>query len=533
MININAVIVRIDAFNSFLDRIVPGIFALVLSTLILSYAVKRISKDGLSKAIYLAALASVEAVVLVFIIIYAPVLVSRGFKNLLEPATIRWVILYVVGYAIWYLISRTNGGMRGLYSILILLTVFLLGWFYDRWVGIIFISLPILWIFYHVVNKVAQVLLPASNPDDKSESQQRTKAFIAYLFGVQFPFWVARGKATREFETRIKGDPTNDFGRPGVVWTWPHQVVGLSKGVEFNKVDGPGTIFTKVFENPIALIDLRTQLRISTIDAVTQDGMHVPAVLLVAFAIDREKWPKEGWSRAHFAQMRHHFAGTSDLDHSEGSYPYSSGRVHSVISKSSINCSCADGERADVCWDEWAVKQVEQAAREVLIQRSLDELWRPRNDDLGVSALDEMAMAIKDLAAPRLEEVGIQLFGTRIVNFAFDKDSPVRAQNIKTWSTYWEQQITEAHADAEAIYRAEIEKAHAFSKSVLLDAIAESISAARTINNVLPRFVIAQYYVHALEEYIKRQPGMDIADAQKRVEDIKGFLLYSRTESNE
>jgi hypothetical protein len=531
MINLAAIIDLIEEFNNFLDKTVPGAFCLLLALLILSYARKKIAKDGFGKGFYLAALASLEAVLLVFIIVYFPILISNGLKNFFEPASIRWVMIYLLGFMLWYMISRSSG-RRGLYSILILITVFLLGWFYDRWVGILFVSLPILWIFWHVLGKVAQVLLPASDPDDKNENRQRTMAFIRYLLGVQFPFKVAKSRVTREFEERISGDPTNDYGRPGVVWTWPHQVAGLSRGVQFNKVDGPGTIFTDVFESPIALVDLRTQLRTTAIEAVTLDGMQVPAVVFMAFAIDREKWPKEGWSKAHFAQIKYRMTGSSELDHTQGSYPYSAGRVRAAIGKSSINSSPADGERTDVYWDEWVVKQVEEAAREALIARSLDELWRPRNDDLGVSALDEMAAAIKDIAGPRLEEAGIQLFGARIVNFEFKEDSPIRAQNIMTWSTFWEQQITEAEADAEAIYREEIEKAHAFSKSVLLDAIAESIDAARTINDALPRFVIAQYYFHALEEYMKRQPGLDLADAKKRVEDIKG-LLYFRTEGNE
>jgi hypothetical protein len=147
--------------------------------------------------------------------------------------------------------------------------------------------------------------------------------------------------------------------------------------------------------------------------------------------------------------------------------------------------------------------------------------------------LDEIAEALKDLLTPRLEEIGVQLFVARIVNYDFGDDSHVARQNIKTWSTYWEQQITAAHADAEAIYREEIENAHAFSKSVLLDSIAESISVARNIDINLPRHVIAQYYVHALEEYVKKAPGTDIVESRKRLEDLKSFLLYSRTETNE
>jgi hypothetical protein len=407
-----------------------------------------------------------------------------------------------------------------------------MGWLFDRWIGILFITVPILLIFYHVIDKVAQVILPSANPEDKREQRSKTRAFLMYLLGMQYPFWVAGKKASREFDERIRGNPTNDIGQPGVVWTWPHQVVGLSRGIQFNKVDGPGTVYTKMYESPVALIDLRTHLRTTIVDAISLDGLHVPVVVFMAFAIDRDKWPKEGWSKAQYSRMKYLFNGDARLDHLEGSYPYSSNRVRAAISKIGVNTCNQEGERPEFCWDEWVIKQVEQATREVVAKRNLDELWRPINDGPAVSALDEMATDLREHVAPALAEIGVQLFGARIVNYKFEEESPVTKQNIKTWSTFWEQQITEAHADAEAIYREEIERAHAFSKSVLLDAIAESINAARTINPALPRHVIAQYYVHALEEYIKTQPGINIAESKKRVEDLKGLLLY-RTEGNE
>jgi hypothetical protein len=45
--------------------------------------------------------------------------------------------------------------------------------------------------------------------------------------------------------------------------------------------------------------------------------------------------------------------------------------------------------------------------------------------------------------------------------------------------------------------------------------------------------VIAQYYVHALEEYFKKQPRSDVAESKKRLEDIKDFFLHKRGEDHE
>ena len=525
--------ILVDKFNSSMDRFIPGMCVVVLIGWVLRYTLKRIKKDGLGKGVYLGVLAGIEAGILALIVDFVPELISKGIHNYFSIVVIRWGLLCLLILAYAYFTIPKHSRARGLSSILILLTTFLLGWLYARWLGIVFVSIPILAIFIHVIDKVAQAILPASNPEDKSERWQRTWTFLWYMLGVQFPFRVARNKASRETEERIPGNPTNDYGKPGVVWTWPHQVVALSKGIEFKKVDGPGTIYTDLFESPVALIDLRTHLRTAVVHAVTSDGMQIPAVVFMAFAIDRENWPKEGWSKADFSRIKYLIGDNPDLDHPQGSYPYSSSRVRAAIKTVGISTNLHEVGEPESHWDEWVVKQVEQATIEVLAERSLDELWRPRNDGPGVSALDEMAGTLKERVAPRLAEIGVQLFGARIVNYELSEESPIAKQNIKTWSTYWEQQITQAHADAEGIYREEIERAHAFSKSVLLDAIAESISAARNINVALPRHVIAQYYVHALEEYIKQQPGIDVTDSKKRIEDLKGFLLYNRTEAGE
>lgn len=532
MIHTDILVLSIEIFNKGLDKFIPVICIFVAAVIILRYTYKRIQKEGISKGIYYGVLASIEVMLPAVIIVYIPTLISKVMGNFVSIAAVRWILLFLA-IILWIRLSgRKDTQKRGPYVVLIVLTVFLLGWLFDRWIGVIFVSMPILLIFYHVIDKVAQVVLPSANPGDKSEQRLKTRAFLMYLLGIQYPFRVASQKASRGFDERIPGDPTTDYGKPGVVWTWPHQVVGLSRGIQFNKVAGPGTIYTDTYESPVALIDLRTHLRTTVVNTVTRDGMQVPAVVFMAFAIDREKWPKEGWSKAHFSRMKYLFNGNAGLDHLEGSYPFSTNRVRAAINKIGVNTCRDDEDRPEFCWDEWVVKQVEQATREIMSKRSLDELWRPINDGPAVSALDEMATDLREQIAPALAEIGVQLYGARIVNYEFSEDSPVTQQNIRTWSTFWEQQITEAHADAEAIYREEIERAHAFSKSVLLDAIAESINAARAINPALPRHVIAQYYVHALEEYIKTQPGINIAESRKRVEDIKGLLLY-RTEGNE
>lgn len=528
--------ILVDKFNNSMDTVVPMFCVVLLIGRVLQYTLKRIQKEGPGKGFYLGVLAGIEAVIAVIVIGFLPQWIPKGIHNYYSTTVVRWIVLYLLVFAFVFSQIPMHSRWRGLTSLLTLTSTFVLGWLYARWAGIIFVSVPIVAIFIHVIDKMAQAILPASDPGDKKERWQRTRVFLRYMLGVQYPFRVVGKKVSRKFDEadeRIPGDPTKDLGKPGLVWTWAHQVVGLSKGVEFKKVDGPGVIYTDMFEKPVALIDLRTHLRTARIDVLTKDGMYVPAIVFMAFAIDKEKWPKADWSKADYSRIKYLMGDNPELDHLQGSYPYSSNRVRAAVNTVGINANLSENERTESSWDEWVVKQVEQAARDILADRSLDELWRPRNDAPAVSALDEMAATLKGRVAPRLAEIGVQLFSARIVNYDLGEDHPIVKQNIKAWSTYWEQQITAAHADAEAIYREEIERAYAYSKSVLLDAIAESINAARSINQNLPRHVIAQYYVHALEEYVKLQPGVDIAEAKKRAENVKGFLLYNRTEAGE
>ncbi len=111
-----------------------------------------------------------------------------------------------------------------------MLTVFLFGWYWQfgRWIGILFVSLPILGIFFFTLDRLAQVVLPAADPNHlAAERWPKTTALVKYFLGIQFPVWMARSKTDREFDMRISGSPFFKIGEPGVVWTWPHQVAAI------------------------------------------------------------------------------------------------------------------------------------------------------------------------------------------------------------------------------------------------------------------------------------------------------------------
>lgn len=534
----------LNTVNLGMNYLVTVLFLSALGALVIWYTFGRIRSYGKKggppgRGLFLGIMALVEAAIFAAFILLLPVALAQSklVHGRIEPTFFRWILLYLSFPTIIYLITRKHSGERGFYTALIILTIALFGWFYERWIGILFISLPIYALLLHLTYRLAQVILPASDPDDQKEYWSKFRAFFFYLLGVQYPFWVVGETASREIEMRIPGDYFRGFFEPGTVWMRPHQVVGISAGIEFNQVEGPGILFTKTYDRPVAVADLRTQLRTCEVDATTRDGIPVRAVLFASFAIDREDWPKKGWRPQDLKRLEEDgrtnplLAAGLRLDRQTGSFPYSTARVKSVLSTAGVDASTPDGVNGVVYWDEWALKQVENATRQVLSERTVDELWLPQVNRPGASALDEMAAKIKELAEPSLRRAGITLFTGRVVNFSMDENSHVRKQQIETWKTIWAQRITAAKADADAARQEEIEKAHAYAKSEILDAIADSIEKARTEHKDLPRHVIALYYIHALEEIIKKQPsGSENGqkEAKERLDIAKQLLLYNQ-----
>jgi hypothetical protein len=544
-----------DPIISFLNDINRGADYLVAVLLVLGalyltirYTIKRIQKyvlagEGAYKGIFLGILMLAEMTLACFVLIWFPVGLAKAvtpgdqtYRDVYNLSWVfRWLLIFMATPPLIWLMTRKYSGFRGLYAAIFVLTIALFGWFYQHWFGIVLISLPIYAALGWLIYQLAQVVLPARHPENRDERWLKFRALLAYLLSFQFPVWVAVASASREFEERIKGNNFSGAIEPGIVWTHAHQVAGISAGIEFMQVEGPGLIFTKIYGRPIALVDLRTQIRTTEFDAITKDGIAIKAVLFTAFVIDFEDWPKSNWDDDQIKKMREDIIQNPYLrkgikvDQKVGSYWYSTARVKSVLSMAGINTTPKDGDTGPVVyWDEWVLKQIENVARQVLSQRTIDELWRPLKNDADTSALDEIAGEIRKIVEPPLRRGGIHLYGCRVVNFNLPEDSPIRKQQIESWETLWNQRITKTKSEAAAIRKEEIEKAHAHAKSEILAAIAESIEKARALHHDLPRHVIALYYIHAIEEVMQKQAEPPSPEAKERLDTIKSYLLFNQ-----
>jgi len=357
-----------------------------------------------------------------------------------------------------------------------------------RWIGIFFFSMPLLLVYYLILYQFAMAIIPATKPeselalfDQNNEKRQRFIVLVWHTWGIHYPVSVVADDWGREISARIPGSPFWKYGSPGVIWTRAHQVVGITAGTEFSRIEGPGIIFTRRFERPLEIVDLRRQVRSSWINTVTKDGIPFKAKLFMVFKVN-----------------------DSSPDLNEGSFPYSKKWIRRLLKLFGVT-QTLPGNKTDIRWDERVVKQIEQTAQQTLSQRTLNELWQPQNGAEYDSTFIEIGDEIIAVLQKRLEEQGIIVFTARIVDYKFseEKEDTITGQQLATWQSSWARQATQTLAEGEAEAERLQKEARVYAQSVLLKALAEGINQ---ITPEMSRYVIAIRFINAIQELMKKQP---------------------------
>lgn len=444
-----------------------------------------------------------------------PYLLFRLTGFALIQAGFRWAIIIGASVGVTYVYGHEYGEKRWLYSVTGHLGIILFGWIINRWVGILFFSLPLILSYYSALYILAMVVLPTSNPEDKNERRKRFIILASYTWGFQFPILVVVDHAWKKAETRIKGDFARDLPVPGLIWTKSHHVVGITGGTQFNRVADPGMIFTGKLEQPLQIIDLRLQLRTNEIDVVSKDGIKFIVRVFIAFRMDPDSWDNKT-----YAQLRAINPILQDANkpsYTIGSFPFSHRRVQAALSTTSTKTTEPD---KIIPWDQWALNIANEAARKVVSQKTLDEFWRPMNDKKGANAMSGIAQEIKDGAALTLRSKGMLLLVSRIANFRFppnekDKMDEISKQQIAAWGSKWKHKRNRKLADAKADAEREKQEARAYAKSQMLNAIAAAQQKTQNIGPELSKHVIEMLYLSALQDDARKNTPEEDAKIQE------------------
>ncbi len=449
-----------------------------------------------------------------------------------------WALVVVVIASTLYVYFSTheNSGSRGVITYLGHLIVIGLGWLLGRWIGLFLISLPILVFYYYLLFHLALVVVPLSDPDNWREWIQRFLLLVWYQWGVQYPLWIVSDTVGQGVEIRIPGDQFGSFA-PGLVWARSHQVVGLTTGLAFSGVRQSGVVFTKAYERPLGVVDLRIQLRTSWIEVVSSDGIPYKALLFAAFAADREKWDRDLYHQ--LVRENPSLRNAKEPDRTSGTYHFSRARLHALFSTIGISSPSDDSSKPKTIeWDESALYQIERATREILSQRRLDNLWQPEDDRNSVNAMDEIAGAIRDRCFLQLKKRGVHLYSCRIVNFEFprmeareEKDDEIRQKQLKAWSADWQREAEQTRAEGRAEADLLKQEARAYAYTNLLTAVAEGLQETRLLDPHIAHYVIAVRFVSAMEGLIEEQPeGEESREARTSLEEVKKMIPWATRE---
>ena len=516
--------------NENIGIVVTGAFLLAIILYIIFQSHKKAKDDGLLYGVFFLIVYVIEFSIPIALFFWLPNqlenLLGKYFPIKELARWIRWGEIFIAG--ILFIRSRKHAETRGLISFLGHYALFFFAWYIDRWSGIIIIALPLLFIYYYVMSRVALEIMPASNLDDKKEKYNRFNVFLSYTWGLQQPIWKTPSNTAQEAEKRIDGAPSF-IKAPGMVWTHPHQVIGITEGPKFS-VEGPGLIFLKKGKQPFDVVDLRDQSCKSTIKAMSRDGISFEAEVTASFHVDREIWSKEKHQNLRRANPILREGREIDRN-SNGTFSYSHARVKSVLSYRSKKFT-ADGREEIERWNDHVLNIAEEAAREVLAERSIEDLWRAQENE-NSSAAEEIISEMKNLINENLPANGINLIHAKAFNFCFKEGSinekeedHITEQQLATWSVEWRRQqaitLENGLAESERIQN----EARAYAHSILLTAIAEGLQQARLIHPNLPRYVIAMRFVGALEKMIEQQPEtVDKLEARATLGNVKAHFL--------
>ncbi len=517
----------VETANNLFNFAFTGITVAVLFICIFFYTITSIKNQGFAQGIYLSFVFFLEIIIVAGLFWEVPILLSKIIRySGIIPLT-RWLLLS--GIVIPHFYFRKHSEKRGLTSAILHLAILILGWYINRWIGILFFSLPLLSIFYYAAYCIALVIIPVSNPEDRKEKHQRYMIFLSYVWGMQMPLWNVSAVNAKEAEKRIDGKPvTNPFSRqqsssqlrgnknnnrnraglfPGMIRTDTHQLAGIINGKDF-RVEGPGVIFTKSGDEPFEIVDLRNQIKKSTsIHAFSREGIPLLADVLVIFTIDREEWPRELFHQ--LGRVSSWLGKGKDINRNAGlTFPYSRPRVEAAIRLRSKRSQPNSGNER---WDDHVVSMAEQTARQTFAERSIKELWQARENE-NSNASEAITRNIKNLIETPLRENGIRLISVKVSGFKFtdkkeqsDKDVEVIEQQIATWKVEREREREMALADAKAEAESLQEEARVYARSLLLTAVMEGLEQAQEHHPGKDQEAIAQVYLEALRNMIEQQ----------------------------
>jgi regulator of protease activity HflC (stomatin/prohibitin superfamily) len=197
---------------------------------------------------------------------------------------------------------------------------------------------------------------------------------------------------------------------------WPRSA-RAAEGPPLVRAAGPGIVFIRPGERIVKTLDLRTQARSMSVEALTGDGIECNASVSVAFGLD----PDPDGRRAQQPPSGERVMPTEAFN------PHSAFRAV---------YGTALGEQQTVEWTELPLMVAAECFRIVLAEYRLDQLLRPTQPEL--SRLKEFKDKINATVkhAPVLAERGIAVHSVGVGDLKLPRE--VVNQRVRVWAANWQ-----------------------------------------------------------------------------------------------
>jgi regulator of protease activity HflC (stomatin/prohibitin superfamily) len=299
---------------------------------------------------------------------------------------------------------------------------------------------------------------------------------------------VAAQRQKDKVQERVAGNRLSRMANgPGFVLTGCDHTAAISNGLKFKGVQDPGITFTGFGDQVVHAIDLRPQLRVFPVDAMTRDGIKIRVLASVSFRINAgHRQPEPG----------------QHLPFNKSAAIKAVIRAQRVEHEGKGQTPQRMKQRA---WDELPPLIAKRVLQDIISKRAFDGLCAPYQPG-GDPPRKTLATEFCAQLAVQLEPLGIQLIEGGISDLE-PADPQVYVRRVENWQAEWSRKIMVKEAKGHAARLGILERARAEARAELILSLGrqlEELSVGRA--GLSSREVLGQFLT-VLEE-LMMQPGI-------------------------
>ncbi len=350
-------------------------------------------------------------------------------------------VVLVGSLGLWFFTKGLRCQARGLPTLVLLWFGYAAIWWFGYQIagqiGLLLISIPIVFLFWIALYHLSGYILPA----EKEQQLEVFRSLLTFNLGTNYPYYIIddwknqSNQDQRVPAPRVSGNPFGMFlAGPGIILTTSDQLSVVTDGFTF-EIPAPGLSFTKIFQQIYAAVDLRPQLRCTTIKSETKDGIETSI----------------------FTFMPHRIATGGKKETLGESYPYDKDAVLKAVFDYAVvdhEWRREEGQAIEnlkrTPWEEVILTVAPPLMKEVIAGYECNQLHAPGNPRV------DIANKFKNKLNAAIVPLGIELVGGGISNIIVE--DKIFDQRIRNWEVQWEREKEFARGEAEAEAAKQIEE---------------------------------------------------------------------------